>query len=43
MARRLVRYLVVAAAAALSLPGVAWAAQMAGKAASACCGLPCCG
>ena len=43
MMRRLGRYLAAAAAVALALPGVAWAAQTAGKAVSACCNLPCCG
>jgi hypothetical protein len=43
MRRKLGRYVVAVAAVALSVPGVAWAAETAGKVLSACCGLPCCG
>lgn len=38
--RKLGRYLVALAAAALSLPGVAWAAEKVASAAGCC---PCCG
>ena len=39
--RKLGRYLVAMAAFAMSLPGVAWAAEAVSKAAAGCC--PCCG
>lgn len=42
MVRKLGRYLAALTAAALALPGVAWAAEKMSNAAGACCGL-CCG